>query len=114
MITVTLVDTQDIEYKYEMNLLLTLPLYFADDLQSFDIAVGLASSIELPEIVESEGMELKEVILVPSNEKLAEYFAYNNETNAIEYAPNGFAQDQSFSRKLGDDIIKQYAGKNLF
>ena len=105
MITVTLVDTQDIEYKYEMNLLLTVPLYFADDLEPFDIAVGIASSIKLPEIVGPEVMELKEVILVPSDEKLAEYFAYNAETNTIDYDPNGFAQDQSFSRKLDDDII---------
>ena len=50
-------------------------------------------------------MELKEVILVPSDEKLAQYFAYNAETNTIDYDPNGFAQDQSFSRKLDDDII---------
>ena len=59
-------------------------------------------------------MELKEVILVPNDEKLAAYFTYNKETNTIHYAPNGIAQDQDFNLKLDDDIINQFVGMNLF
>ena len=91
-----------------------LPLYFADEIGSFDIAVGLSSSMQLPEIVQSEGMELTEVILVLNDDQLAEYFAYNKETNTIDYAPDGIAQDQDLNRKLDDDIINQFVGMNLF
>ena len=81
-----------------MNLSLVLPLYFAEEPGTFDIAVGLASSMQLSEIIQMEGFELKEVILVFNDDQLSEYFTYNNETNTIDYSPNGIAQDQDYNR----------------
>ena len=81
-----------------MNLSLVLPLYFAEEPGPFDIAVGLASSMQLSEIIQMEGFELKEVILVFNDDQLSEYFTYNNETNTIDYSPNGIAQDQDYNR----------------
>ena len=97
-----------------MNLSLVLPLHFNDELGSYDIAVGLASSMHLPEIIQSEDSELKEVVLVFNDDQLAEYFTYNDQTNTIDYFPNGIDQDQDFKRKLDDENISQFVGKNLF
>ena len=97
-----------------MNLSLELALYFAEEPGPFDIAVGLASSMQLSEIIQVEGIELKQVILVFNDDELAKYFTYNNETNTIDYFPNGIAQDQDYNRQLDDATINKFEGTNLF
>ena len=81
-----------------MNLSLVLPLYLAEEPVPFVIAVGLDSSMQLSEIIQMEGIELKEVILVFNDDELAVYFTYNYETNTIDYSSNGIAQDQDYNR----------------
>ena len=98
-----------------MSFSLVLPLYFEDDLESldFEVVVGLSSSIKLPKVIQSEGIELKEVILMTNDNQLAEYFSYNKETNEIIFAANGISQGQDFNRRLEDDVINQFLGINV-
>ena len=60
-----------------MKLVLSLPLYFAEELESFNIVVGIASSMKLPEIILNEVYELSEIILEPNYDELADYFSYD-------------------------------------
>ena len=51
LIIVQLIDTQQIEYAYEMKFSLTVPLSFAEELIPINIITEINSSVQLPDIV---------------------------------------------------------------
>ena len=71
---------------------------------AFNITVGIASSMQLPDFDVNESKVLKDVILVPNDSQLAEYISYNDQTNMINYTPKATEESQ----------IEQFEGKNLF
>ena len=89
-----------------MKLSLILPpISFDEQLEAFNVIAGIASSMQLPGIVTSdEDQELPDIILVPNDAQLAEFFSYNIQTNMINYTPT--AKD--------DSSILQFVGYNLF
>ena len=44
--------------------------------------------MQLPEIIQNDSKELKDVILVLSDDLLAEFITYDIESNTIKYTPN--------------------------
>ena len=71
-----------------MNFELIMPnLYFTENLPRFDLNQGITSDYFLPIISESEGYELKGIILEADEIELGEYFAIKDNPHRISYVP---------------------------